>query len=137
MTLRSHCGNRLLTMSMRMCSFESSVHGAHSRKTRLNSTHCNASHAFEDRSKSFRTVAFVADTSTAAITSQLKTLPIRELTASMMRLSLRRTLNMTPARDAARRALRPCRSPPDGVELKPKDERSVNRNLAGVGTVRF
>ena len=44
---------RLFTMSMRMCSFASSVHGEHSRKTMLNSTHCSSSQEFDDMSNSF------------------------------------------------------------------------------------
>jgi hypothetical protein len=34
----------LFTMSMRMCSFDSSVHGAHNRNTIPNNTHCSSSH---------------------------------------------------------------------------------------------
>ena len=43
-----HFGIRLFTMSMRMCSLSSSVHGEHSRNTALNSTHCSSSQEFDD-----------------------------------------------------------------------------------------
>src|SRR6266702_5150800 len=87
LTLRSCLGSMLFTMSMRMCSFTDSVHGEHSRKTALNSTHCSSSQAFEEVSNTFRTLALLAETSTATRTSQLTHLPTRELKASMARLA--------------------------------------------------
>ena len=69
----------LLTMSMRMCSFDSSVHGAHSRNTTPNSTHCSSSQEFDDVSNSLRTMALTADTMTAARISQLSHLADAEI----------------------------------------------------------
>src|SRR6187402_744725 len=46
--LRSHFGRRLFTMSMRMCSLASKVHGEQSKKTMLNSTHCSSSQELDD-----------------------------------------------------------------------------------------
>src|SRR6266542_3800215 len=66
MTLRTCFGSILFTISMRMCSLTSSVHGEHSRKTKLNSTHCSSSQAFEEVSNTLRTVALVAEMSTMA-----------------------------------------------------------------------
>ena len=85
--LRTHFGNMLFTMSMRMCSLESSVHGEQSRNTMLNSTHCSSSQEFDDVSKTLRTVALAADTNTAARMSQDRRLPIQVFIASIRRLS--------------------------------------------------
>src|SRR5690606_16411436 len=63
-----------------------SVHGAHIRKTTLYRTHCSSSHEFEDVSKSFRTVAFVADTRTAIRISHDRYCPTARLKASMTRV---------------------------------------------------
>src|SRR5690348_3751480 len=70
--LRNQRGNRLFTMSMRMCSLASSVHGEHRRNTALNSTHCSSSHEFDEVSKILRTVAFAAETTTATRMSQAR-----------------------------------------------------------------
>src|SRR6202142_2604112 len=70
MVLRSHFGSALFTMSMRMCSLASSVHGEHTRNTALNSTHCNSSQEFDEVSKILRTEELTADTTTAARISQ-------------------------------------------------------------------
>ena len=70
MLSRTRFGSRLFTMSMRMCSLASKVHGEHSRKTTLNSTHCNSSQALDDVSKTLRTIALTADTITATRISQ-------------------------------------------------------------------
>src|SRR6266567_622003 len=48
MTLRTVFGSKLLTISIRMCSLSSSVHGEHNRKTTLNSTHCSSSHELDE-----------------------------------------------------------------------------------------
>ena len=87
MVLRSHFGSRLFTMSMRMCSFSSNVHGEHSRNTMLNSTHCNSSQELDEVSKTFRTEALTAETTTAARISQARRLPSQVVTASMTRVT--------------------------------------------------
>src|SRR5262245_8680037 len=69
---RIHLGSRLFTMSMRMCSLASNVQGEHSRNTMLNSTHCNSSQEFDDISKTFRTVALIAE----KLQPQVSTTPI-------------------------------------------------------------
>src|SRR4051812_42585163 len=104
MALRSHFGNRLFTMSMRMCSLDNSVHGEHSRNTMLNNTHCNSSQEFDDVSNTLRTVALAADTNTAARMSQDRRLPIQVLTASICRLTGRSALRVEST----------SASPPDG-----------------------
>ncbi len=96
MVLRNHFGIRLFTMSMRMCSLSSSVHGAHSRNTALNSTHCNSSQEFDDTSNILRTVALLAETATARRISHAHQRPIDVLAASMTRLSLRSTCTFRP-----------------------------------------
>src|SRR5262249_50289275 len=58
------------------------------RKTMLNRTHCNSSQAFDDRSKTLRTVAFTADTRMATRTIRANARPTRRLIASMTRLTL-------------------------------------------------
>ena len=69
----------LFTMSMRMCSLASNVHGEHSRNTTLNSTHCSSSQEFDEVSKILRTMALTADTITAARISHARRLPIQVL----------------------------------------------------------
>ena len=53
----------------------------------LNSTHCSSSQEFDEVSKILRTVALVADTSTAARMSQATYLPIQVLMASIAGLT--------------------------------------------------
>src|SRR5215203_3789402 len=53
-TLRAVFGNALLTMSIRMCSLSSNVHGEQSRKTMLKSTHCSSSHELDEISNDLR-----------------------------------------------------------------------------------
>src|SRR6516164_2120319 len=77
----------LFTMSMRMCSLASNVHGEHNRNTTLNNTHCNSSQAFDEVSKTFRTVALAADTITAARISQARRRPIQVVTVSTTRVA--------------------------------------------------
>src|SRR5207342_3815926 len=84
---RSHFGSRLFTMSIRMCSLASNVQGEQSRKTMLNSTHCNSSQEFEDVSKTLRIVALTAETMTAAKISHASRLPSHVLKASMTRVN--------------------------------------------------
>ena len=83
MVSRTFFGQKLLTMSIRICSLLSSVHGAHSRNTIPNSTHCNSSHAFDDSSSSLRTVALALEIRTATRISHDKWRPIHELIASI------------------------------------------------------
>ena len=83
---RSHLGNRLFTMSIRMCSLASKVQGEQSRNTMLNSTHCSSSQELEDVSKTLRTVAFTAETTTAAKISHDNRFPIQVLNASTTRV---------------------------------------------------
>ena len=82
-TLRTGRGSMLFTISMRTCSFDSSVQGAQSRNTMLNSTHCSSSQAFDETSKTLRTVALPADTRMAMRTIRAKNWPIQRLTVSM------------------------------------------------------
>src|SRR5574338_224270 len=84
--LRSHFGKRLFTMSIRMCSLASNVQGEQSRNTALNSTHCNSSQELDDVSKTLRTVAFTAETMTAARISHATRFPIQVLNASTTRV---------------------------------------------------
>src|SRR6516225_3710283 len=85
MLSRTRFGSILFTMSMRMCSLASRVHGEHSRNTMLKSTHCSSSQEFDDVSNILRTVALSADTTTAARISQAKRLPIHVSMASIRR----------------------------------------------------
>ncbi len=87
MLSRKRFGSMLFTMSMRMCSLESRVHGEHSRNTMLNSTHCSSSQEFDEVSKILRTLALAADTTTAARISHDTRLPIQVLTASTTRVA--------------------------------------------------
>src|SRR4051794_34627828 len=98
MLYRSFFGSMLFTMSMRMCSLSSSVHGEHSRNTMLNSTHCSSSQELEDISKDLRTIAFIADTTTASRISQARRLPVHFVNASMPRLIFRSDCNDGPPR---------------------------------------
>src|SRR5205814_5413416 len=101
-TLRAFFGNRLFTMSIRMCSFERRVHGEHIRKTMLNRTHCNSSQEFDDMSNIFRTVALAAEISTVIRISQLVHRPIRVLIVSMTRLTLRNDSTTFPSAAGAK-----------------------------------
>ncbi len=74
-------------MSMRMCSLASSVHGEHSKKTMLKSTHCNSSQEFDDVSKILRTLALTAETITAASMSHAIRLPTQVVAASITRVT--------------------------------------------------
>src|ERR1051326_3069083 len=87
MVLRSQRGIRLLTMSIRICSLASSVHGEHSKNTTLNNTHCSSSQAFEETLKTLRTMALTAETTTAARISQASRFPSQVLTASTPRVA--------------------------------------------------
>ena len=87
MLSRTRFGNRLFTMSMRMCSLASSVQGEHSRNTMLNSTHCSSSQEFDDVSKIFRTVALTAETTTAARISHARRFPSQMVIASITRVT--------------------------------------------------
>src|SRR5690349_19833669 len=83
----------LFTMSMRMCSLSRNVQDAQSRKTTLNSTHCSSSQAFDDMSNALRTIALIAETTTASRIAHAHQRPICTLTASiaLLRLSSART----------------------------------------------
>jgi hypothetical protein len=119
--LRSCRGSRLFTMSMRMCSLSRSVHDAQSRNTKLNSTHCSSSQAFEDISNVLRTTALIAEMTTASRIAHAHHLPICTLMASMTLLSLRsaRTPN-SPLPPAARRAHRPRGGTRQGALTAPR-----------------
>src|SRR5258707_15807158 len=90
---------------MRICSFDSSVHGEHIRNTMLNSTHCNSRHEFDDVSKILRTLALTADTTTAARMSQDRRLPIQVFMASIRRLNGRSVLRIESTSDSPPRGL--------------------------------
>src|SRR5262245_54237350 len=96
MPSRQRFGSKLLMISMRMCSLDRSVHGEHKRNIAPNRTHCSSSQAFDEVSKTFRTVALVAEMITTIRISQDKTFPIRKLTASMARLSLSKPSTCVP-----------------------------------------
>src|SRR5215510_12523427 len=87
MESRIHLGSILFTMSIRMCSLASNVHGEQSRNTMLNSTHCSSSQEFEDVSKTLRTVALTAETITAASISHANRFPIHAVAASTARVA--------------------------------------------------
>src|SRR5262249_31919104 len=88
MESRQRLGNRLFTMSIRMCSLDSRVKGEHKRNIPPNITHCSSSHAFDEVSNTLRTVALVAEMSTTTRINQESIFPTRKLSASMMRESL-------------------------------------------------
>ena len=90
---RQRLGSIPLTISIRMCSLDKSVQGEHRRKTIPNRIHCSSSQAFEDVSKTLRTVAFVAEMMTTITMSKDKSLPRRKFRASIMWLSLSSTVN--------------------------------------------
>ena len=96
MPSRHRFGSMLFTMSMRMCSLERRVQGEHSKNIAPNRTHCSSSQAFDDMSKTLRTVALTAEMITTIRISQDNTLPIRKLTASMARLSLSKPFTAVP-----------------------------------------
>src|ERR1043165_5129333 len=89
MESRSFLGNILLTISMRICSLSSSVHGEHSRKTMLNSSHCSSRNEFDEVSSTLRTVALAAETMTASRISQASRLPVQRVNASIARLKVK------------------------------------------------
>ena len=91
----------LLTMSMRMCSLDRSVHGAQSRNTAPNSTHCSSSHEFEEVLKTLRTMAFTALTSTAIKIAQAMISPTRVLNRSIARLRLSQFFKQSSVAGAA------------------------------------
>src|SRR6185437_4251093 len=78
------------------CSLSRSVHGEHSRKTTLNSTHCSSSHEFEEVSNTLRTVALTADMMTAARISHARRLPVQRVNASMSWLNFKSDCNDSP-----------------------------------------
>lgn len=87
MKLRTRLGNFELMISMRICSFESSVQGEHSRKTKPNKSHCNSSHEFDDVLKILRISAFTVETTTATKINHAIVLPIRIIDVSIRRLN--------------------------------------------------
>src|SRR3954465_13738783 len=91
----------LLTMSMRICSLSSIVHGEHSRKTMLNSSHCSSSQEFDEVSNTLRITALTADTITASRISQARRLPVQRVNASIPRLNLKSDCNERPSHDFA------------------------------------
>src|SRR5262249_35628458 len=89
---RARLGNKLFTMSMRMCSFDSSVQDEQSRKTIPKRTHWSSSHEFDDTLKILRIVALTALTSIAIKTHHAIICPSRVLNLSTERLNLSRPL---------------------------------------------
>ena len=154
MVSRSRFGSMLFTMSMRMCSLASSVHGEHSKNTMLNSTHCSSSQEFDEVSKILRTVALTADTTTAARISHAMRLPIQVVMASITRVTGSNALS-TCVKSAhlhlpsVRRASRPpagvfcfCLCPTCLAETKPptlirrRHEASMEKLVAGGARAR-
>src|SRR5262249_19808095 len=118
MASRQRFGSMPLTMSMRMCSLDRRVHGEHKRNIAPNRTHCSSSHEFDEVSKTFRTVALVAEMTTTTRTSQDKPLPIGKLTAPIARLSLSNPSTYVPLYLVGVAAEPPVPSPafgPDGA----------------------
>ena len=106
--LRARLGSMLFTMSMRMCSLESSVHAAHSRNTAPNRIHWISSHELEEVLKTLRTVALAALMRMAARMAQATTWPMRALKASTARLNRSNVFNRSSLAEAGRRcAIRP------------------------------
>src|SRR5882757_1188288 len=103
MLSRTFFGITLFTMSILMCSLSSSVHGEHSRNTTLNNTHCSSSQELEEVSKVLRTIAFIAETTTATRISHANRLPVHFVNASIPRLIFKSDCNDNPPR------LRICR----------------------------
>src|SRR5262245_2286993 len=130
MASRHRFGHRLLMMSMRMCSFDSSVQGEHRRNIAPKMIHCSSSQALEDVSKTLRTVALAAEMSTTIRISQDRTLPIRKLTASMPRLSLSKPCTRSP-----------CPMVPEGVgtalpaRLSPRALAPAANGAQSLGTI--
>ena len=91
-------GSVLFTMSMRMCSLDSSVHAEHSRKTAPNRIHWISSHELDEVLKTLRTMALAALTSTAARMAQATIWPTRVLNASTARLKLSSPFNRSSHR---------------------------------------
>src|SRR3954452_8641003 len=96
MMLRTCFGNKLLMISIRICSLSSSVHGEHSRNTMLNSTHWSSSQEFDEVSKILRIDALAAETSTATKISHARRLPVHRVNASIPRLIFRSDCNVGP-----------------------------------------
>ena len=119
-------GSMLFTMSMRMCSLSSSVHGEHSRNTTLNNIHCSSSQEFDEVSNTLRTVALAADTTTATRISHESQRPSRALNASMVPLTLSSALRSAsksgPLRAAGQSRSRCCIPP-----CQPADSTQANR----------
>src|SRR5215467_451223 len=89
---RVRLGNKLFTMSMRMCSFDRSVQDEQSRKTIPKRTHWSSSHELDDALKILRMVALTALTSIAIKTPHATICPRRVLNLSTERLNLSRPL---------------------------------------------
>src|SRR5665647_3635532 len=85
--LRTVFGSIWFTMSMRMCSLASRVHGEHSRNTMLNSTHCSSSQEFDEVSKILRMLALTVETITAARINHAIRLPSHVVVASITRVA--------------------------------------------------
>src|SRR5436853_3521071 len=85
-------------MSMRMCSLLSNVQGEHSRKMMLKRTHCSSRYELEEKSKTLRTTALMAETSTTTRMSQDSLRPSQLLNASIFSLmtSSSRTERLPP-----------------------------------------
>src|SRR5581483_11784605 len=95
---RNRFGSMLFTMSMRMCSFDSSVQPAQRRNTAPNRIHWISSHAFDEVLKTLRTVALAALTRIAARMPHATTWPRRVLTVSTTRLNRRSAFIFPPYR---------------------------------------
>ena len=67
----------------------------------LNNTHCSSSQEFDEVSKTLRTVALAADTTTAARISHDKRLPIQVLMASITRVAGSNALSTASRRSLA------------------------------------
>src|SRR5262249_41052750 len=78
----------LFIMSIRMCSFDSSVQDEQRRNTAPNRTHCSSNHELDETLNTFRAVALMALTRMAASKPQATICPRRVLNRSTIRLNL-------------------------------------------------
>src|SRR4051794_17340037 len=139
MTLRTVFGSALLTISIRICSLSSNVHGEHSRNTTLNNTHCSSSHEFEEVSNVLRTMAFTAEMITAVRINHARRLPVQRVNASIPRLKFSSDCNdrsspfeslaVLNAPGAQRLVARPRRVPPGSQRPGPHFSAGSRRQL--------
>ena len=111
-------GSMLFTMSMRMCSFESSVHGEHSRNTAPNRIHWISSQELDEVLKTLRTMALAALTRTATRIAHATTARCRVLKLIDGAAEPEAVPSIIPPSSCGLSTLRPRRiSPPDCLSV--------------------